>query len=593
MTCAVLLSAAVVQGFAAKWGVPAYAADDSEFNAGDIVDDGLFWDGNAMSADQIQSFLNSKEPSCQAGYTCLKSYVQTTYTIPATPMCSQYNGAANESAAQIIAKVAESCGVSPKVILVTLQKEEGLITSTAPTAGAYQSAMGAGCPDTSACDTNYYGFFNQVHYGSYLLRRYTDPAGTGPGTAYPTQFNLRYPVGQTTAILKNPNAACGTIPVDVQDEATHSLYVYTPYTPDQAALNAGYGLGDSCSSYGNRNFYNYFVDWFGTVRGYDVAPQFTSAYTDYGGAPGFLEYPTSPYTCTLTQSACYQAYDGGWIVQGPAGTIGVPNLVLEAWSWYGRDTTSILGFPSGPPTGLVGVSYTTGTYTQAFQNGLITVTNGVPALTSTTDPWYETLLTSPWLGASTQAKSCTLKGGACYQAFQNGWLVQSPAGTFAISNAVLTAWNWYGRDTTSILGFPSGPPSASPTSGNYTQAFQNGLITVTNGTPTVSSISNPWFNAQSISPWLGAQTQPMSCTLTGGACYEVFQNGWIIQSTGGTFAISNAVLTAWGWYGRDVTGVLGYPTAAASASPTTGNYTQAFQGGTVAVSGGTPTVRLG
>ena len=27
--------------------------------------------------------------------------------------------------------------------------------------------------------------------------------------------------------------------------------------------DAGYGTGDSCSAYGNRNFYNYFTDWFG------------------------------------------------------------------------------------------------------------------------------------------------------------------------------------------------------------------------------------------------------------------------------------------------------------------------------------------
>src|SRR5699024_261440 len=40
-----------------------------------------------------------------------------------------------------------------------------------------------------------------------------------------------------------------------------------PYQPNRAALNAGYGTGDGCSAYGNRNFYNYFTDWFGSTQG--------------------------------------------------------------------------------------------------------------------------------------------------------------------------------------------------------------------------------------------------------------------------------------------------------------------------------------
>jgi hypothetical protein len=61
----------------------------------------------------------------------------------------------------------------------------------------------------------------------------------------------------------NPNAACGTSPVYIQNQATVNLYNYTPYQPNAAALAAGYGTGDSCSAYGNRNFWNFFTDWFG------------------------------------------------------------------------------------------------------------------------------------------------------------------------------------------------------------------------------------------------------------------------------------------------------------------------------------------
>jgi uncharacterized protein with LGFP repeats len=89
------------------------------------------------------------------------------------------------------------------------------------------------------------------------------------------------------------------------------------------------------------------------------------------------------------------------------------------------------------------------------------------------------------LGTSTQPKSCTLKNGACYQAFQNGWIVQSPTGVYAVSTAVLQGWGWYGREY-DVLGFPTSAPTANPTTGNYAQTFQGGTITVTNGTPAVA-----------------------------------------------------------------------------------------------------------
>jgi hypothetical protein len=42
----------------------ALAANGSDFSAGNIIDDATFWNKNAMSVQEIQSFLNSKVPSC-------------------------------------------------------------------------------------------------------------------------------------------------------------------------------------------------------------------------------------------------------------------------------------------------------------------------------------------------------------------------------------------------------------------------------------------------------------------------------------------------------------------------------------------------
>jgi hypothetical protein len=241
----------------------AQALSAVDFDPGYIISDENFFAPGSMSIAEIQAFLVARVPTCAAGATCLKSYTETTRTIPATPMCTTYTGAANETAATIIWKVAQACGISPKVILVTLQKEQGLVNSTAPSSRSYRSAMGAGCPDTADCDSNYYGFFNQVHYGAYLMKRYTHPPGTGPGTEYTTRFDLMYPVGQVSAIQYKPGTNCGAPGVNIRNQATHVLYVYTPYQPNSAALANLNGTGDACSSYGNRNFWVFYNLWFG------------------------------------------------------------------------------------------------------------------------------------------------------------------------------------------------------------------------------------------------------------------------------------------------------------------------------------------
>ncbi|MFT4135072.1 hypothetical protein [Microbacterium sp.] len=234
-------------------------ADLSQFKPGNIVSDAVFYNSSTMSESDIQTFLNSKVSSCRSGYTCLKDKTDTTRSIAADAMCSAYSGGGTESAARIIAKVARACGINPQVLIVMLQKEQGLVTDTWPTTGQYRAAMGQGCPDTAACDAEYYGFFNQVHGAAWQLKRYENPTGT-------SKFFTWYAPGKTWNVQYHPNSACGSAPVYIENKATAALYYYTPYQPNSAALAAGYGLGDSCSAYGNRNFFQYFTDWFGSTQ---------------------------------------------------------------------------------------------------------------------------------------------------------------------------------------------------------------------------------------------------------------------------------------------------------------------------------------
>ena len=236
------------------------AADVSQFNPGNIISDGIFFDGNGMSVDDIRRFIELKGMSCRAGSDgtpCLKDFRQDTTTRAADAYCAPYQGAAGETAAMIIAKVAQACRVNPRVLLVLMQKEQSLVTNTGSTLYAmrYQKTMGFACPDTAPCDTQYYGFQNQVYSSARQFQRYA---------ASPTSFGYR--AGRTSNIQFNPNGACGSSPVYVQNQATAGLYIYTPYQPNAAALAAGYGSGDGCSAYGNRNFWLYYTDWFGSTQ---------------------------------------------------------------------------------------------------------------------------------------------------------------------------------------------------------------------------------------------------------------------------------------------------------------------------------------
>ncbi|MBD8103560.1 hypothetical protein PlfCFBP13513_13765 [Plantibacter flavus] len=235
----------------------ASAADGRDFQAGNIISDSLFYDGGTMNAGEVQNFLNAARPGCRAGYTCLKDFAEATASRAAVAgRCAAYAGSGRESAASIIAKVGAACGISQKVLIVMLEKEQSLITDDWPSARQYRSAMGYGCPDTADCDTNYYGFFNQVYAAALQFKNYQ---------ANPTRWN--HVPGRINAVRYNPNAACGSSSVFIQNYATAGLYNYTPYQPNASALANLYGSGDGCGAYGNRNFWRLYTDWFGSTTG--------------------------------------------------------------------------------------------------------------------------------------------------------------------------------------------------------------------------------------------------------------------------------------------------------------------------------------
>lgn len=91
----VVLAVAVLVGFSlASEQEPASALSGSEFRAGNLMSDDNFYLGSAMFESQIQALLGAGVSKCESGYTCLKDFVQATYststdcTFHATPSFS-------------------------------------------------------------------------------------------------------------------------------------------------------------------------------------------------------------------------------------------------------------------------------------------------------------------------------------------------------------------------------------------------------------------------------------------------------------------------------------------------------------------------
>ena len=280
LAAVVAVTAALLALPAGQTSASAAGLAGSQFIAGDIIDDAHFFVRGAMSQSQIQAFLNGQQRGCQNS-SCLSLLTLPTATKAADSYCTGvYQGASSESAAAVIYKVQQACGISAKVLLVTLQKEQGLITATKPTSSALAHAMGYLCPDTAPCSAGAAGLFSQVYGAARQFQIYR---------LNPNSFNFR--TNQQASILYAPNAACGRKSVYIRNAATAALYNYTPYTPNAAALANLTGVGDSCSAYGNRNFWRYYSEWFGagtspfgnvdqasvangvaTVRGWSIDP---------------------------------------------------------------------------------------------------------------------------------------------------------------------------------------------------------------------------------------------------------------------------------------------------------------------------------
>ena len=626
-----VLLVGLVAPFSPSWSAPtlstATALNGADFNPGLIVSDDVFFNNGSMSVAEIQDFLNAKGPgSCN---NCLRQYRASTYARAADPQrcVNALQAKSNVSAAQIIYDVAQACEINPQVLLVMLQKETSLVTLSAPEDWRYQRAMGYACPDSAPCDTAYYGLFIQLYSAASQLNYY----GT-PGSSF-----TWYPVGAVTAVRYHPNSACGASAVLIQNRATAALYYYTPYQPNSAALANLHGTGDSCSSYGNRNFWVFFNEWFGSSVTTVPADAINARYVDLGGATGPLGAVVDAPSCTGA-SECTWTYESGaiawtkwggavatygaigeaWLADPAAfgrplfpatditdpngdgvaqtfelgvvhssasGTFLVPNGLMSAYSSRGwlRGT---LGWPTSAST----CGGPAGWCVQTFQGGIGTTRAGVGSFLPTDigDAYLASGAQSGPLGFPTSSLTTITdpNGDGVVLAFQGGIIHASSYGAYSVPNNIMPLYSAYGW-LRGKLGWPTGDYACGAASCG--QAFVGGIIrTAANGTgaaivpPVDPAIEPAFLAAGGETGTLGYPIAPATAVTDrhGNGVVQAFQGGIVHAGPPGAFLVPSAIMPAYsaaGW----LRGSLGWPTAAAVCDDT--GCSQDFAGGTILV----------
>ncbi len=250
----------------------------SEFDPNNLIADERFADTATLGGvEGIQRFLESKGSVLantstdfllklrEPGDTALKSRLPD----------PRPNLGRARTAAELIYDAATSAGLNPQVILVTLQKEQSLITGTYDTETRLQraldKALGFGCPDEGGCSEIFLGFYFQL-FGNFdaqdnryigmpasLIRSFYyqvngTRVGRGPmvdinNNAYGNGNRVRTSRMGDTITLENtqgpPNNAPQYQTVTLSNFATTALYRYTPHVYN-----------------GNYNFWRFFNQWF-------------------------------------------------------------------------------------------------------------------------------------------------------------------------------------------------------------------------------------------------------------------------------------------------------------------------------------------
>jgi len=170
----------------------------SVFYANRLVSDDAFFDTEAMTAADVQAFFE-RTPYGRRSFLAGERV------------------ATGELLSTALVRTAAARGINPIVLLVTLQKERGLVSlSSAPARHSIDYAFGCGCPDGGSCSLTYKGLDKQLACAADAFRRYADDLEAGDATI------AGFKPGSATRVLDG-------VRVTPANKATAMLYTYTPW----------------------------------------------------------------------------------------------------------------------------------------------------------------------------------------------------------------------------------------------------------------------------------------------------------------------------------------------------------------------------
>lgn len=203
----------------------ASANTEETFNPNYIISDFEILDYNSMSLGDIQKFLENKNSylanySCPNAYGTIKKASEIIYDAAVNNYdCEGIGLADNVSEAERKLKCEKITTVSPKFLLVLLQKEMSLIEEASPKQSRLDWAVGYGCPDGGGCNDRWKGFGKQINSASLQFMDYMEN---------PQLYT--YKAGQTYTFTNPYSTIKGeTTLVTPANQATAGLYNYTPH----------------------------------------------------------------------------------------------------------------------------------------------------------------------------------------------------------------------------------------------------------------------------------------------------------------------------------------------------------------------------
>jgi hypothetical protein len=247
---------------------------EAVYDGGSIIANKQFLDSDSMSKAQIQSFLESKNSGIatrEYELSCYGSGSQERQWYEAAGATCDMDVPASE----IIYYAAQIYGISPRVILSTLQKEQSLITTQNPTSWQISQAMGYACPTSGSCSSES-NFSYQIDSGTWVLRYHYERANgnmnwwnSSTSWTCGTEKNFYKPnlyPGQNVRFYDQNDVKYRTH--FIENAATSSLYCYTPHAynnPDGLYGRNTYGTTGLYYS-GSYNFVYWFEAWFGSTQ---------------------------------------------------------------------------------------------------------------------------------------------------------------------------------------------------------------------------------------------------------------------------------------------------------------------------------------